>query len=105
MIKVDELEGQMLDYWVAKAEGMCPMEWPFEEFQKRIWFHPTTDWARAGKIIEREKISVMWDEAMERWHAYKAGPTFPEDSIEHGPSPLIAAMRCFVSKKFEGQSE
>ena len=46
----------------------------------------------AGPIIEREKIAI-WSENGLHWEA-------ESDSIwAKGPTPLVAAMRCYVSKK------
>ena len=60
----------------------------------------STDWAQGGPIIEREGISTvsqgdghewiasLWDYETEDWRLHTTGPT-----------PLIAAMRCFVASK------
>lgn len=57
----------------------------------------STDWAHGGPIIERERISVMRGGAYEEnfWLAGKGYST----EYSHGPTPLIAAMRCFVASK------
>lgn len=54
-------------------------------------FHPSTDWAQGGPIIERERIHVY---AGPQWTAgIKPG------QFVYGPTALIAAMRCFVASK------
>jgi hypothetical protein len=52
---------------------------------------PSTKWVQGGPIIECEKL-----------HVYPAGDQWGAD-CEHtqqfGPTPLIAAMRCYVASK------
>ena len=53
----------------------------------------STDWAHGGPIIERERIDVLYEHDL-RWIAV------PQKGIEsYGPTPLIAAMRCYVASK------
>ena len=53
------------------------------------WFLTfSKDWAQGGPIIERELIAIHGD-----WKA-----TLGEGTYE-GPTPLIAAMRCYVASK------
>lgn len=73
-------------------------------------FHPSTDWSQAGPIIERELLEVSphfqsssqtndWKGAW-HWVVYVLGPNNLDESHEqHGPTPLIAAMRCYVALK------
>ena len=59
----------------------------------------STDWAHGGPIIEREGIELRKsygdDGERDGWtaQAWAHNTTI----FEHGPTPLIAAMRCFVS--------
>ena len=47
--------------------------------------------AEGGPIIERERIDVLYEHDL-RWIAV------PQKGIEsYGPTPLIAAMRCYVA--------
>jgi len=53
----------------------------------------STDWAQGGPIIEREGITLRcglhgWDAELEEF-----------DAVSHGPTPLIAAMRCYCCSK------
>ena len=52
-----------------------------------------TDWAQGGPIIEREKIETYWHTALDMWAARHDG------NLRYGPTPLIAAMRCYVASK------
>jgi hypothetical protein len=56
-------------------------------------FEPSTDWSQGGPIIEREVISVI-EGSNGEWQAGKRPYKFC-----YGPTPLIAAMRCFVASK------
>ena len=54
---------------------------------------PPTDWPQGGPIIEREGITLRcglygWDAELEEF-----------DASSHGPTALIAAMRCYVASK------
>lgn len=107
-MKVSELEGPTLDYWVAKAAGM-----PVDEKDPRkpyalgvvtadrgvVAFCPSRDWALGGPIIERERIEIQY--SMDTWMA-NIWPASSEEGnyLWSGPSPLIAAMRAFVASKF-----
>ena len=55
-------------------------------------FHPSTNWAQGGPIIEREKIELEYG-GPEWWACIKADEDFS------GTTPLIAAMRCYVASK------
>ena len=91
--KTDELTGAALDWAVAKIEGytMNPAH------KKSAWISYSTDWAQGGPIIERENIATAWH--ITRWVAWRG-------VVEHpGPTPLIAAMRCYVASKLGNDIE
>lgn len=72
-------------------------------------FSPSTNWAQGGPIIEREGISVSHCkhgvEGVDAWWA-TGGPTGEEETLGlFGPTPLIAAMRCFVASKLGDEVE
>ena len=93
-IKTAELTGTALDWAVAKCEG--------EEYRDRMEWdgigqdYPahkySTNWAQGGPIIEREKITIS--DALDEWVAGSKGRL-----TYFGPTPLIAAMRCYVASK------
>lgn len=112
-MKVSELEGALLDYWVAKADGapgavMLKGSLYHENGMGgyyRFNFRPSTNWLQGGPIIEREKIAIIpFNEGTEYGAIMrKDGHHFIEveiDETDKGPTPLIAAMRCFVADKF-----
>jgi len=91
-MKTSELEGAHLDWAVAKCEKteFTYEDWPWHEL---IHLAYSTDWSRGGPIIERERIGIR-DYGGNVWAA--------DDYIHavvFGPTPLIAAMRCYVASK------
>jgi hypothetical protein len=68
-------------------------------------FNPSTDWSQGGPIIEREWICP--DRLLNgQWVACKRTDT--GDSMlfaRTGPTPLIAAMRCYVASKLGDEVE
>jgi hypothetical protein len=96
-MKTSELTGAALDWAVAKCQGFELDENGCIEYEHNEWleYSPSTDWAQGGPIIEREKINTSTYTGLLQWVAtMNAGKT-----IESGPTPLIAAMRCYVASK------
>lgn len=88
-MKTSELTGAALDWAVARCEGR---EWNTYAANE----HPSTDWAQGGPIIEREWIDLhcvndsLWEAEC---------PAVGGLAMQNGPTPLIAAMRCYVASK------
>ena len=100
-IKTSELIGLALNWAVTKCETGQPLDRNSSFF---VAFKYTTDWAQGGPIIEREEISVNW--AGLAWTADLSDSV--GGYIEHtesGPTPLIAAMRCYVASKLGDKVE
>jgi hypothetical protein len=58
----------------------------------------STSWSWAGPIIERERITLDGNVILNQWMAVAYVPN--EEPWEmRGPTPLIAAMRCYVASK------
>lgn len=112
-MKTTELIGPTLDWAVARVENPTA-------YDEDLVFHVTndmplnysTDWAQGGPIIEREGIDLrkrVPDPDIARPHprfAWKAelvatNPYF----CGTGPTPLVAAMRCFVASKLGDEVE
>ena len=94
-MKVSELTGAALDWAVAKCiyepddVVICDGRvFAYDDATKG--FNPSTNWAQGGPIIEREKMTLEW--TGEDWMAY-----IRHDEEYFGPTPLIAAMRCYVA--------
>jgi hypothetical protein len=81
------------------------------DYNGRSWSETrnySTSWSQGGPIIEREKITVGPCDTHDKFRAYAhAGcyaipkPRFTQD----GPTPLIAAMRCYVASKLGDEVE
>ena len=112
-IKTSEATELQLNWLVAKCEGFIKVSmWSdhigvckkhsFED--ERRWA-PSTNWAQGGPIIEREGIchaSIRQGRRIVGWRAaYIHDGVFGFDS----PTPLIAAMRCYVASKLGEEVE
>ena len=109
-IKTSELLGPALDWAVAEVMGLKPQL----GINSRVvvsaialglqsarweWFQPSTDWSQGGPIIEREGVSLAAPSAIDSdWVAFSNMLRNP-DKKQHGPAPLVAAMRCYVASK------
>ena len=92
-MKTNELTGKALNWAVGKAEGLDD------------WLAPVNycgKWEHGGPIIEEEGISL--DRVSDSlWVATRLeGMSVSE---EDGPTPLIAAMRCYVASKLGDEVE
>ena len=87
-IKVAEATELQLDWLVARIEG--------DELPKAggKGLDYSTDWACGGPLLGREGISVIFHE-QGHWTASNLHGTV----CVGGPTPLIAAMRCFCCSK------
>ena len=106
-MKTSELTGAALDWAVAKCEGLLAFGWEDDMGLLKItfstgeteYFIPTMKWEQGGPIIERE-IDVL-----ERYRlnintiAWDATAQGNDQCTATGPTPLIAAMRCYVASK------
>jgi Protein of unknown function (DUF2591) len=96
-MKTAELTGAALDWAVAKCEK------PDVTASIVLGSRPSTDWAQGGPIIEREEICLM-----HIIHGFKGPIVYARiggaESME-GPTPLIAAMRCYVASKLGDEIE
>ena len=99
-MKTSELQGAALDWAVARCEGM---EGEFKNYSGAFiesTYNPSTDWAQGGPIIERDKITVEYTGDPDTWCA-----NIRADEEVYGPTPLIAAMRCFVASRLGDEVE
>ena len=121
-MKTSELTGAALDYAVAIAEG--GNDFGFDgithafKLNGRLkvlatgWaltmsYHPSTDWAQGGPIIERERVDINatlnQGSDFDEWRAVKGVGAAMR--TRYGPTPLIAAMRCYVASKLGDEVE
>ena len=92
-LKTSELTGAALDWAVAK----CELGEAINEIDDPHFY--STDWALAGPIIERERIGFKYTGTAMEFVAWVNGELSTVND-QHGPTPLIAAMRCYVASKF-----
>ena len=75
-MKVSDLTGAELDYWVAKAEGRNPqyrqlpfahqeqdMKACYAEFEGQLslgLYTPSTNWSQGGPLIEKYSITIVF---------------------------------------------
>jgi len=123
-MKTSELTGAALDWAVAKCIGHRVAENygsyirihlpDLKQSGYTLAFCPSTDWSQGGPIIEREGLDVhcvntgLWSA---KWWANNSGMVKnPAQRFKHniqtdGPTPLIAAMRCYVASKLGDEIE
>ena len=83
-MKTSELTGKALNWAVNKADGLDG------------WLAPVNycgQWEHGGPIIERERLCV-YDLGGDEW-----GCDNNLSPRSTGPTPLIAAMRCYVASR------
>lgn len=106
-MKTSDLTGAALDWAVAKCivgnamsrlrvrNGRPDLLWDGGEPNgPRLPTEFSTDWSQGGPIIERENIALY----PHGDGTYEA-EVFLNPKRGAGPTPLIAAMRCFVASK------
>jgi hypothetical protein len=107
-MKTSELTGVALDWAVAQVKGtqvkyrkgylVCVDPYGFFAADGRC-FEPSTDWSQGGPIIDREWIELSNGSNLSAaWGASKYDEQ-GEPSLGQGPTPLIAAMRCYVASE------
>ena len=120
-MKTSDLTGAALDWAVAKCEGGYDLQLRSTYGSKTAWQYTvldeeepermdkfylsdtsySTDWNLGGPIIEREEIGFDCCEGPEEtmWQANTLRRNKKGLHVTRGPTPLIAAMRCFVASK------
>ena len=128
-MKTSELTGTALDWAVGVAQGMQWERDPDIGLYHRSpsgsryvlkmldyatmddWsltpYAPTESWSVAGPIIEREFIQLGGGITNNepRWFAIRVKDDKSGACKGHGPTPLIAAMRCFVASRLGDEVE
>jgi hypothetical protein len=113
-VNIQELTGSALDYAVAVVQGL---EDGYDGHET-VWvkgiplsqrFMPSSDWFQGGLIIEREGIVLLCPPDRNHWDArmssHQSRVLRKEPNVYvSGLTPLIAAMRCYVSAHFETET-
>ncbi len=125
-VNTNELAGSALDWAVAIATGIPATDLRLPKYKGDGLFRYLRDedgeltgsymtgpdllfsrkWEAGGPIIEREGIAIemMAYGPPSQWHAaieWLDQPSYTET----GPTPLIAAMRCYVASKLGNEIE
>ena len=109
--KTSELTGVALDWAVAKCEGLLgPDGICFSDEYCDSLGHDqdgdfTNDWAQGGPIIEREKINLRLHGDTDKQHSAFIWVNHLPTHRQKAPTPLIAAMRCYVASKLGDEVE
>ena len=117
-IKVSETTRLQLDWLASKCVGDFAFYHDIEDGQRflNLWtgsafLKYSTMWDCGGPIIEKEKINVVrcndmyfpkGNEFGDYYEQLWRAEPYDMDSISqrfYGPTPLIAAMRCYVASK------
>ncbi len=112
-VATKDLAGAALDYAVALARGLKPFAFTEQDYGQAKhrplsrWvginvnptghdrFNPSEVWDHGGPIIEEAFIAVEpWSRGNKRWAAKIL--TANSSYRTSGPTPSIAAMRCYV---------
>lgn len=119
-MRTSELTGAALDWAVAKCEGVmrpyihagfCKYGVDFCGNEEFLMY--STDWLQGGPIIEREGIPIrkhssgtwyahmnLGDGERAQWHKHEWVTSKVQKQVRFdGPTPLVAAMRCYVASK------
>ena len=131
-IKTSEATPLQLDWLVAKCDGRRIGFNPGGGLEVRgrtedgaelpeawdLWmpWYPSTDWEHGGPIIERDGLSIIyWGESSKFgqhekqahfWECrHPSHRTKSRRTVGYGPTPLIAAMRCYVASKLGDEVE
>ena len=83
-MKVSDLTSNQLPNTLAKA--------------MKVKSVPVIDWELCGKLIEKEKISLV--RSYSRWTAFYVGPRSDTKEAEQtADTPIEAVVKCFIEKK------
>lgn len=90
-VQTSDLTGLALDLAVARCEGEClaPQNWHLHNY--------SSSWEKTGPLIERLEIDLkaIGD------GQWQASNVFDDLAFRHfvGPTPLVAALRCYVAMR------
>lgn len=108
-IKTTDLIGPALDWAVGIAGHPSSAKLLWRLMTTGNW-KPSTDWAQGGPIIEREEINLeIHSDGHTRASFYRMRLTHDGRAKhyhhQHGPTPLVAAMRCYCYSKLGDEVE
>jgi hypothetical protein len=111
-MKVSDLNEAALDWAAAKCLGFKYIHvFKGDRVQVMVsnkkdssyYFNPSDNWAQGGEIIEQEEISIKHVVPAMRDSIWQAFPSLTAKGAGGkwgvGPTPLVAAMRCYVATR------
>ena len=109
-MKTSELTDAALDWAVAEAAGYKPRVYSTQSIRAELPtggviapFMPGFRWDQGGPIIEREEIGIRRNAPCSKGREWEAMPSITAKGAGgrwgYGPTPLIAAMRCYVASR------
>lgn len=114
-VEVSTASLRVLDWAVAKLEGLISGNEPMGLPNQDYGFKPTTNPVQGHPIIERKRINLEASNDGETWAAaMTCTPEFylswdqdypPGAGYGEGPTALIAAMRCYVMSELGDEIE
>jgi len=117
-MKTIELTGAALDWAVATCEGkgveFDDLNDPWLTldgiaYQPLHSYTPSTDWAQGGPIVENWEIGLKRNAPCSYGRQWEASPSIRAKGagwkFGYGPTPLVAAMRCYVASKLGDEVE
>ena len=112
-MKVSELAGAQLDYWVARANGSRAVDLKIGPSPRNpeqivciendpsgfawIVFAPSTDWSQGGPLMEKYRIDT--EKMSKAWLAFFSNKS-EAPVVAEGSTPLQAICRAVVRAKF-----
>lgn len=110
IIKTSVLAGAALDWAAAKCAGVNPAYLRPHDFglcRRAGNFRYSTNWTNGGPIIDKMQglVQKTWLESSVETKCEAGLHNYDGDWISFGPTPLIAAMRCFVMSKLGDEVE
>jgi len=98
-IQTSDLQGDALNWVVDKCKRRVGLSSNLlNKGCRPIRF--STDWAEGGPIIEQEGLCLSYDQYVKRWTC-----STRILNSHHAETPLVAAMRCYVSSKLGDEVE
>ncbi len=119
MVKTSELERQALDWAVERAKGTYwsangyfvfkNADGSTRTFERNPEWRYSHDWSQGGPIIEQNEIGIKRNAPCSAGREWEASPSITAKGAGgrygYGPTPLIAAMRCYVASRLGEEVE
>ena len=104
----DDAEWVLHPDWTIRSAQEVPSNAMSRHYDYTFW-SPSTDWSQGGPIIEREEIGIRRNAPCSKGCEWQGSPSITAKGAGgkwgYGPTPLIAAMRCFVASKLGDEVE